>query len=525
MKLSVHRTAAVVAILSLTIVSGCKESSRAQSSSTRPNVLWVVWDTVRADHLSLYGYERPTTPRLEEWAKGARVFENCISTATSTVPSHASMFTGLLPSEHGIHNKHRFLDDGYTTVAERFGEAGYQTYLFAANPHISQDENFHQGFDVEEHPWSPQYRDEAIRILQEKLLPDDQGGLARKIREGAGTNWNIKACGALAQKGAEAWLAQRDPDRPFFIFLNYMEAHEPYIPAESYRRLMMSPEDVRRSCKLGPVWPAIWYHSFGLKSYSDEDIAIMGATYDATLRELDDLFAELIASLEAAGDLDNTIVVLTADHGEHLGDHHMLDHQFALYNPLIHVPLVLHYPQGVEPGRDSRPVMNFDLFPTLLELAGLDLPPDLNTRARSLLAPLEARLRIAEYPAVFEKGLRRVKQGYPDWDPSPWRRTFRALFADDHKYIWASDDRHELYDLADDPGELHNLVTTRADRAAELDALLAEQVAAFAEPLRSIRARPPSRDHQTRLENLGYAGTDEDPDENPSAERDSAAEE
>ncbi len=102
-----------------------------------PNILWVVWDTVRADHLSLYGYERETTPRLDAWAAGARVFDDVRSVASYTLPSHASMFTGLLPSEHCTHNDHKRLDDRYTTLAELLREAGYQTFLFSSNPHVS----------------------------------------------------------------------------------------------------------------------------------------------------------------------------------------------------------------------------------------------------------------------------------------------------------------------------------------------------------------------------------------------------
>ena len=141
----------------------------------RPNIVWIVWDTVRADRMSLYGHDKPTTPWLDAWAsEEARVFDNSISAAPYTVPSHASMFTGLLPSEHGASNRHQYLDDHHVTVAELLRNAGYQTYLFAANPHISRGENFHRGFDVEEHPWDQQYWREALRIVREKVPPNDK---------------------------------------------------------------------------------------------------------------------------------------------------------------------------------------------------------------------------------------------------------------------------------------------------------------------------------------------------------------
>ena len=118
----------------------------------RPNVLWVVWDTARADHMSLYGYPRPTTPFVDRWAKDARVFDDCMSASCWTVPSHASMFTGLLPAEHGAMHGNEYLDDGLETVAETLQRAGYQTFAWAANPHVSVEENFLQNFEIQQHP-------------------------------------------------------------------------------------------------------------------------------------------------------------------------------------------------------------------------------------------------------------------------------------------------------------------------------------------------------------------------------------
>ncbi|MCP3964239.1 MAG: sulfatase-like hydrolase/transferase [bacterium] len=178
----------------------------AETAPDPPNILWVVWDTVRADRLSLMGHTRATTPRLDAWAKGARVFENCLSTASSTLPSHASMFTGLLPSEHGANNHHRFLLDRFQTVAELLADRGYRTYLFAANPHVTRDTNLTQGFEAEEHPWSPGYEERALDILRRKVSPRDRSSeLPRRLGSGDLGPWQVKATGALARQGLEAW--------------------------------------------------------------------------------------------------------------------------------------------------------------------------------------------------------------------------------------------------------------------------------------------------------------------------------
>lgn len=511
---------ALCTLLLLLVLAGCGEPGRAPAAGG-PNILWVVWDTVRADHMSLYGYGRKTTPRLDAWAQEARVFENATSTAGYTLPSHASMFTGLLPSEHCTHNGHQRLDDRYTTLAELLRGAGYRTFLFSANPQISASpaRNFGQGFETTEHPWSPRYAEAALELVERKLPPEDRSSelpeQLRQARSGEGrlTAWNIKAAGEIAQRATLAWLDSLGDQRPWLVFLNYMEAHRPYIPPREYRERMMSAQEVERSYRVDRSWLPMWEYTFGLREYSEEEMSLTRATYDATLRELDDLFAELLDALERAGHLDDTIVILTSDHGEHLGEQHMLDHQYSVYEPLLRVPLVIHYPGRVEPGRDPRPVMNFDVFPTLLELAGLAAPEQAGSQAVSLLSPREQRARLAEEPESSEIGIRQVLATHPGWDPSRYQRRLRALTRARYKYIWASDGRHELFDLAEDPLEKRNLVASRS----EVSNALAEELESRYAMLQLCRvtvdsaqprgATPAERD---MLETLGYLEKDDD---------------
>jgi arylsulfatase A-like enzyme len=213
----------------------------------------VVWDTVRADRMSLYGHDRPTTPHLDRWATEARVFENCLSVAGYTLPSHASMFTGLYPSEHCTHNGNKWLDDSYTTLAELLRDAGYRTYLYSAIPNVSEIRNLAQGFDVAEHPWIPEYRQRAEKIIRGKLTETDASNALRDKYDAAKrgerqlTPRDITAAGELAGQGLLAWLKASDGDRPFFAFLNYMEAHQPLIPSREHRERVMSPEEVDAS--------------------------------------------------------------------------------------------------------------------------------------------------------------------------------------------------------------------------------------------------------------------------------------
>jgi len=504
--------ASAALLLVVACTAGCTTGDRPDvpAAQERPNVLWVIWDTVRADRLSLHGYELPTTPFLEQWSRGARVFDNCLSTASSTVPSHASMFTGLLPSEHGAFHTQRMLDDERVTIAELLGDAGYQTFLFAANPHLQEAQGFHQGFDVHEHPWDDQLHARALDIVRGKIDPEDRSsGLPERLKSSNVKQWAIKAAGELAQERLLAWLGQRDHKRPYFAFLNYMEAHTPYIPPRHFREKLHPPELVERSYRIDNSYGTRWAHTFGEYDYSADDLEAMGAAYDAALLELDTLFRELIGGLRESGHLENTVIILSSDHGEHFGEHHLVDHQYSLYDPLLRVPLIVHYPRRFTPDRDSSPVATFDIFPTVLELAGVAAPDTAGSRATSLLRPRASRKRLAEYPAVFEPAIGATLLRYPDWDPAPWKRRLRAFYGERYKLLCSTDGRHELYDLESDPGELDNLWAARP----ELGANLMDELLALSATLRV--AAPGSEvelsdEQRRRLEALGYLGGSSD---------------
>jgi arylsulfatase A-like enzyme len=487
----------------------------------RPNIVFVVWDTVRADHLGLYGYQRPTTPFLDKWAQDARVYDDCITVGSTTVPSHSSMFTGLLPTEHGTSNEKYVLSDEFETLAELLRAAGYGTYMFSANPFVSEwkeNASLTQGFDTVEHPWSERYYDRAIRITLSKVKPYDRSNpLAERIRTGKPLiHWNVKASGELAQQGVKSWLGQQDPDRPFFIFLNYMEAHAPLLPSDEHRLKMMSPEQVRASYNVNRHFMPVWSYVFGLENYTPEEIALTAATYDAAILELNILFQNLIGALEADGRLENTIVVLLGDHGDQLGEHHMLDHQFSVYEPLMHIPLVVYYPKRFAPGRDPRPVMNLDLFPTLLELAGLK--PPVPTKGISLLHTPDQRPRLGECPHPMYGPLRRILRDYPDFDPRPWRRSLRAYYDGPFKFIQGSDDRHELYNLVEDPGELRNLVTDQPEIAKRLNEGMRAYLSS-SQPTVGPASTPSHQltpEERQALEEIGYmVGSDDEETKTP----------
>ncbi len=486
--------------LSLCVVAACGDEP-----APRPNIVFVVWDTVRADHTSLYGYARKTTPFLDEFAKNARVYDDCISAGSWTVPSHASMFTGLLPGEHGAQHGHEYLDDGFVTLAERLRDSGYQTFAWAANPHVSSEENFLQGFEVEQHPWDEASLERAIAIFKAKL-PDSTA--TNEMRERADkrgeSRWVVKAAGELGREGFLAWEAQRDKSRPFFAFFNYMEAHRPLIPPRKFREQLLTPAQVEATYATEFTWPETWAYCFGVHEYEHGELDVLRDVYDAALLELDALFAELVRSLEERGLADNTVIVLIADHGEHLGDGHLIDHQYSVAQALVHVPLVVRYPAKFAPGRETRPVMNVDVFPTLLELAQTDAPKLGVGAARSLLDPKERRPRLTDYSKPFPRVLESMRKSYPERDIARFERGAWSLVDRPWKLVQEPGGPSHLYDLAGDPHEERDVAAEQpavVQRMKQgLDSLLGS-----VQPFSDGKPVPRSKEHEQRLGATGYA--------------------
>jgi arylsulfatase A-like enzyme len=305
----------------------------------RPNVLWIVLDTARADRMSVYGYNRETTPFLKRWSSRAILFERCISNGMWTVPSHASMFTGMSLRQHGTDHQHAWLDESFVTVAEVLRRAGYNTALFSNNPWVSRAMNLDQGFDVSRTLHHLRYltrfsslEDSCLRWGLTPLLPwwdHDYGG--------AITNWLISD-----------WLDDRgNQGEPFFLFVNYMEAHLPYLIPRKFRRMFMTNEQVARSYELhlrafGHITGVLdrRFNLYGGEFLAQADREVLKRQYEAGLRYLDDRVSELIRMLEERGHLENTLVVITADHGEYLDTHGMWSHRFLTYNDLVHVPFL-----------------------------------------------------------------------------------------------------------------------------------------------------------------------------------------
>ncbi len=509
------------------------------SAHGKPNVVLIVMDTQRADRLGCYGHTRPTTPKIDAFAADAHLFENATSTAGWTLPSHASMFTGLFPSEHGTHRNHRWLDDGYVTMAEILDEADYQTVAFSNNPYISDTFNTAQGFDrvfcpVELH----EPRSNLAGVLVKRIM--QPAGLVGMTLAAA---TNEDAGGKFTTQLVRRWLKRRDVERPFFLFVNLLEPHDPYEPHHPHRRALMDTEELDRSYE--HTWAQqVAFSLLKRDCYSAAELDLLNKTYDAETRMVDDYVGQIIDSVARQADLDNTLVILTADHGENLGDHHLMGHQWCVYQTLTHVPLIVRFPKRIRPGRSDRLVQNVDLLPTVVDAVWGSPMPTASTSGRSLFPPPghqegtrlpqepapdgdvaasarsdepdaarpsrpfpTGRLIVSERIGPMNASLWAAQRHDPAFDKAPYLGVLRSIRQGDWKVIVHADGREELYHLADDPGETDNLVAAHRPIADHLAGRLRDWLAAR-KAYDEGGDRPQGTAHdervRRRLRSLGY---------------------
>jgi arylsulfatase A-like enzyme len=425
----------------------------------RPNILLIVVDTLRADRVSCYGYPRPTTPQIDGlFARGIR-FANVSSTSSWTLPAHASIFTGLLPIQHGATQEHTTLDEGPATLAARLGQHGYSTLGVSANPVVSVRSGLSRGFHQFEETWRERRPPSAA--------PDEHPNL-QVVRRFLAT----------------------PRERPFFVFVNYIEVHAPNAPPEPHlsRFLALAPDAplVARARTLDLV-------DFYLqrRPVPGDELRVLSDLYDGEVAYADELVGALLAELEQAGRLDDTVVIVTSDHGENLGDHGHLRHVFSLGESVVRVPLVIALPGGGRTGEvRPEPASLVDLFATILALARA-APPG-RAAGRDLLTDAgtaDPRPVFAEYGYPLQALERFVNLAdHERARLAPYLRRLRSVELRGLRYVWSSDGRHELFDRTVDPREERNLAG--AARLAEAERRLRRELDDLVERGGGERALP-----------------------------------
>lgn len=345
------------------------------SRSSVSNVLFVVLDTVRKDHLTPYGYDRPTTPGLERFAEEATVFESAVAPAPWTLPVHASLFTGLYPSQHGADQESPYLD-GVTTLAATLSAAGYDTACYSSNAWITPYTRLTDGFDSQDNFFEVMPGDLFSGWLARawQVLNDDDRlhDLATRIvRLGAAAHARLASDDGADSKTPAVidrtmeFIEGSESDRGWFAFVNLMDAHLPYHPPTTQRERFAPGVDPAAVCQNAKEYNA------GARGIGDDEWRDIRGLYDAELAHMDAELSRLFGWLEETDRRDDTAVVVCADHGELLGEHGLYGHEFALYDELINVPLLVDHPD-LAAGRRGDLVELLDLYHTVLDILGVE---------------------------------------------------------------------------------------------------------------------------------------------------------
>jgi arylsulfatase A-like enzyme len=417
-----------------------------------PNIVLVVMDTVGAKRCSLYGHHRPTTPGLERLAADGVLYRYCFAPAAWTVPSHVSLFSGLYPGQHGCNTQNFDYPGNFYVLPEILQQAGYRTAAISSNYLVSRSCNFQYGFD-EFHEMDLLFNTDRFYNMRRNIkaaadsYKNDVEEIIFIIKSSFKSNYYSyplahlldrvyrQLWGDLINKSSHATersiriakkLIRNWQKRPFFLFINFMEAHQKYNPPKGYNNLLK-------------------------RRQPGDDISEL--LYDQEIAYLDHRLLEFYTFLEKQGLKDQTLFIVTSDHGEAFGEHGFWGHIKSLHNEMTHIPLLVKYPAsyGLQ-GEDDRLVQLHDLFATLLEAAGAPVPAP--ESSWSLLGPGRDFALLENFDPSF--AFPKLAQKRPQ-DPPPVPST-GIIDAQLLKLIQWGDGRRELYDLQGDFGETANLV-------------------------------------------------------------------
>ncbi len=428
---------------------------------SRPDVILITIDALRADHLGVYGYDRPTSPHLDALAREAVVVRNDISQAPFTKASMASLFTGLFPSSHKAYTISRsfdetmrgtvsgdlpqtdVLDPALWTMAAGFQSTGYQTVGLNTNPFLLKEFGFAKGF-------------------QDYEFLTDGAGLA--------------SADAVVARALDC-LDHRDSGRPTFMWMHLMEPHSPYTPPARVRALFPPRTPPRLApAETVPAW---------IEQQGSRDANLYESLYDGEIRSADDALGVLFEGLRKRGLWDRLVLVVTADHGEEFFDHGGFEHNRTLYDEMVHVPLIVKAP-GLTPAVRDIETEAVDLAPTLARAAGAAVPAGL--------------AGVAIWPEL------RGRSGGEPWAFAERPGAIYMLRTREWKFISNLEAHHELYHLTTDPHELQNVAPFEPDRTREMRNQLAGVLGRAYEAGRNVRGQlaPISPRVLSRLKALGY---------------------
>ncbi|MBN1224498.1 MAG: sulfatase-like hydrolase/transferase [Candidatus Aminicenantes bacterium] len=429
--------------LFLQIASGSEkrliQSKKPGSGKDFPNIILIVIDALRADHLSCYGYPLPTSPNIDALAEQGILFQSSFAASNWSVPTHASLFTGLYPSSHGAYSILSVLREDIPALPEILSQNGYHSISICNNPLLGEGYGLDRGFDLVLGFENEDKVSLTLVRLWQKFMTEDS--LADDILD-----------------FTEKWVDHcHELKVPHLVFVNLLDVHSPYSPKEPYFSEFIESLDLDKvnlplmqkfannEIRTREELPVL------LSKFTESDLAYLHRLYDSNIRYVDEQIGNLIRALKKADQLENTLIVITADHGEYLGEHGSIGHVISkLYNPGLKIPLILWLPEKLEPGIEKRYMSQIDVFPTILSILGLSRLIPKNIQGRDLLSDGEAADVIAEF-----------------WDDAN-NAFLRTIISEGTKLIVGRKGGLEMYDIINDPGENTDLFNKDSEKAKTL---------------------------------------------------------
>jgi len=430
-----------------------------------PNIILISIDTLRADHLSCYGYQRQTTPNIDGLAAEGTIYRQNYSTGVWTPPGHASMLTGLYVPEHGVYGE-RGLAEEVPTIATVLKDAGYRTAGFVNNSQVGELVGFHKGHDLFVEVW---------KGVQPKTLFDRaiMAGI-RKTRESLGySDMGARRTNRLFFE----WVDGLDRGRPFYSFLHYIEPHNPLAPPRPYKKRFMSGKyrnvDLRKVSKVARNPLVCYVEEMEL---NNEEVSYVKDLYDGEISYTDSIVGEVVSFLRSRGLYDNTMIIITSDHGEHFGEHGHWSHVASLHKEVLHVPLVIKYPEGTAPpGEVDRYTQLVDIFPTVMGVAGVSGGGTTGVSGVDLLGNEYHEYLFAEWEGRVPFFIaERIRDDVEDGAIETIKTSMIMVQDKRYKYIQASDGGERFYDVSDGDEVLMDESSLSLDVSSALREKLAE---------------------------------------------------
>ncbi len=443
-----------------------------------PNIILILCDTLGAKHMSLYGYHRRTTPCLERLVEEDFTFYSyCFAPAPWTPPSHASLFTGLYPSQHRTDGAHYALNKGLLTLPQILHEMGYFTLGLSNNLLISKELSYNQGMQAFWEMWTF-FPYEDFNEIETSLdsLPSSKKKFRYILNKLVETK-EQKYIKFLLRKLGEKFIHLQDKlflysfpftqisfdsllkfikesSSPFFIFCNVMETHEKFNPPRKFRNIFDQENSIYTKAHLKEKEEGKLH--YGLKPLSAEHMYNFELLYDEEILTLDKLLFDFIKALRMTNSYENTIIIITSDHGEFTGENGHLGHLFTTANELIHVPLLIKWPQEYKMGQgNSNLVQLHDLYSTIMDIVNAPYPRPWSSF--SLVSSEKRKFAIAQLLDVNFK-LKGMKDANPNFTPKKFMQPVISVITDN---LWKAtkwwDGTVEIYDLNKGVYEKQNL--------------------------------------------------------------------